>query len=82
MAQDEDFADLNAHERTPGKSSSEPSPSEPSSSEASSSQASSNERDDRAGAKPGKDEKNPLNRLRFGSAGSGGAELEPGPERP
>ena len=26
--------------------------------------------------------KNPLSRLKFGSAGSGGAELEPGPEKP
>jgi hypothetical protein len=26
--------------------------------------------------------RNPLSRLRFGSAGSGGAEYEPGPEKP
>lgn len=26
--------------------------------------------------------KNPLSRLKFGNAGSGGAELEPGPEKP
>lgn len=25
---------------------------------------------------------NPLSRLKFGNAGSGGAELEPGPEKP
>ena len=26
--------------------------------------------------------RNPLSRLKFGSAGSGGAEFEPGPEKP
>jgi len=26
--------------------------------------------------------RNPLSRLKFGNAGSGGAELEPGPEKP
>jgi hypothetical protein len=29
-----------------------------------------------------KNKRNPLSDLRFGSAGSGGAEREPGPERP
>jgi hypothetical protein len=37
---------------------------------------------DRATRKTTKTEENPLGRLRFGSAGSGGAEREPGPERP
>jgi hypothetical protein len=37
---------------------------------------------DRVTPKTEKDEENPLRRLRFGSAGSGGAEREPGPERP
>jgi hypothetical protein len=37
---------------------------------------------DPATRKTEKDEENPLTRLRFGSAGSGGAEREPGPERP
>jgi hypothetical protein len=37
---------------------------------------------DRAAEEAEKDAKNPLRKLRYGSAGSGGAELEPGPERP
>ena len=67
MAEDKDFADRNAHDRTPADEPNEPA---------------SRESDDRAAAKPKKDDKNPLDRLRFGSAGSGGAEFEPGPERP
>lgn len=44
------------------------------------------QREDDNRAKPDKalarHPRNPLSRLRFGSAGSGGAEYEPGPEKP
>jgi hypothetical protein len=66
MPNNKDFAKKNAHERT--------SPDE--------SSAGARERQEQERADSKKDEKNPLARLRFGSAGSGGAELEPGPERP
>lgn len=67
MGQKKDFADQNAHERTPPNR--------------------STERSTDALADPPKttahpDKQNPLDRLRYGSAGSGGAEREPGPERP
>jgi hypothetical protein len=67
MGHDKDRSERNAHERT----SAEPSTARPLPDER-----------DAAAAKKEKDEKNPLSRLHFGSAGSGGAELEPGPERP
>ena len=37
---------------------------------------------DKTTGTPDREHKNPLSKLRFGSAGSGGAEREPGPERP
>jgi hypothetical protein len=67
MAKDKDFADRNAHERARTESS----PVVPVPDDL-----------DRAAHETDKDEKNPLSRLRFGSAGGGGAEREPGPERP
>ena len=72
MGQDnKDFADQNAHERTPPNRSVE----------------GSADRSSRGtqGSSPGSGEskkENPLDLLRYGSAGSGGAEREPGPERP
>ena len=67
MAEDKRFVDKNAHERTPA--------------DTSKATPSAEERE-RAAEKTDKEEHNPLSRLRFGSAGSGGAEREPGPERP
>ena len=37
---------------------------------------------DEATRRAGQSKRNPLSDLRFGSAGSGGAERDPGPERP
>jgi hypothetical protein len=67
MSHDKDGSDRNAHERGP----------------ADASRTNAAATDQERKARETKDDKeNPMSRLRFGSAGSGGAEREPGPERP